>query len=1355
MQKYFLLGLTAGVLLFASNVMHAQESSTTKGAEYLVSQQLPDGSWSEDEKLKLTDSSESFQALHRVDGGEKALNKSLQFFASMDEENSEFLARKLLPLSRSTADVSGLMKKLLTMQKSDGGWGIFDSKQGSVPHTILTLNALLASGKAPDAKLSDGASFLIKTQHSDGSWIFASEHSLSDTAHTAMALLVLKAMQNANLFTGSGLEQAVAKAQQCLQGKEDADGSYGTLIDSAWAYLALAKVKQPAKLQKTLSLITSAQLANGSWNNKIYDTAICLQALTAIRPPMTEDLPDLEISAENIHFTPATPAAGDEVTMQVTIFNNGYDFAKNVKVDFFNRDPRIDGVELSPMQMIPVIPDGGSAQIITTFSTKGMAGAVPIMVFLDRENMISESSKTNNSAIKLLEVDASQVNLPNLTIFGLSFSNENPLPGDIITTYVTIHNTGRLPAPASCLLLTFGCPFISGSSIITEVDVPALEVDASVVLSVEIAVTGDLSDLFGMIDSAEAIDEISEDDNVYNAAWAGEPLPDLIVEASSVSFSHTNLDDGPLVTINFTVENTSGADADSFKVNILRKQDGEFELIDLVAIQQLAGGQSRDCSIMWLATTGNSEFAIVVDTDNEITEICENNNTASVRKTFSRTAPRMKFYRMIDEEWQESYIFKPYETIKIVMDDELLKWYYDPIISSGEGNFLNMSTFFLYFIGHQPPGAHTITMERWDAEIIDYNAHENIIDYRFFLVDTVARNFTLEAEFNLNEVTIQAVPSILHSNQLQPVDLALLINSRSNIPGRATGTVKVSDPDGKVVLTHNISSFEVTPGKLEAISVENIAGIFVNEGRYVIETTFTPEDNRWESVTGKRSYDVFPGDTLKVTKTLTPTVLDPLEEAKVHMKIDLGSVSSFVESPSIDLIFVIDESGYMGKEEIQRAREIVYKLTDMLPDNARSACVRHQQEESCTIAPLCYNRQSLKDAVKDAFQHVPHSGDISDGMREARLHFIDNYDPMPKRIEIILSNGYLRYNSGDDDATRYQEMANAVAENITIYTIGIASPDLNETWLTQAPDATGGRYLLEPTTRDLELVFGEIFSSSFGVSATAVTLTDSFNTEDVELIVESIIPAPSLIDTENGKIVWTLDTIHTEKKYSMEFDLLLRNLKQGEERVINKDLNVDFATPENETNFSISAEEKSIKVNELGSVLISTDKDRYTEKEVLQTETQIVLTGNKVKKYSSHGDWETVEFDNILFDNDLSELKLSSTHNPELRNLVLNGDFEQGRDNKYWVLSHRFYITNNNYLNFSGEYSLQPCVYYGSFCSYQTVKIPKIQILLYMHRKIECVFMTQMMFYSKYGLQIEMETVSKKFMRRDMVISPW
>ena len=433
------VGLIAAMSMFFALTLGAQDANAEKAVTYLTEEQDEKGFWNRDERKRMVDTLESFQALQRVNGGEKALNNALQYFSGLPEETNETLAVKLQALSSSTADVTALADKLISLQKSDGGWGLVESKRGSVPHTLLAVNALLSSKKASAETLNDACKFLASVQKDSGAWIFSGEHSLSDVAHTAMTLTMLKRMQASGQFSNAELERAVTKARSYLEGRHNA-GTYGSLVDTAWVYLAFSQIKQPSELQTTLTYIRNSQKSNGSWNDTIYDTAVCLQALGAIQIPQS-DLPDLEITEQNISFNPANPLTGNEVTVSATIFNTGKLDAENVKVEFFNRDPRLGGTPLGTVQTITLVPAGGSAIAKTSFTTEGMTGAQQIVVFVDRDNAINETGKANNAAAKILTVGG----VPDLAVFaeGITLSNPNPKAFETVDLIVTIHNTGN------------------------------------------------------------------------------------------------------------------------------------------------------------------------------------------------------------------------------------------------------------------------------------------------------------------------------------------------------------------------------------------------------------------------------------------------------------------------------------------------------------------------------------------------------------------------------------------------------------------------------------------------------------------------------------------------------------------------------------------------------------------------------------------------------------------------------------------------------------------------------------------------------------------------------------------------
>lgn len=253
-QRKNLLSILA-VSVFIGLSSTAEDKVTENAVNYLIAEQDAEGAWNREKRKQTVDTLESFRALQRVRGGETALNNALKYFSALEEDTNETLSSKLLILSNSTADVTELVTKLISRQKPDGGWGLADSKRGAIPDTILAVKALLSSPKPSASSLNTAGDFLVRNQQENGAWIFSDEFSLSDTVHTAQVLIVLQDLREGGYLAGSGLEQAMTKAQKFLESKIDSSGSYGTLLDTAWTYLAFSRLKQPSELQQTLTYI--------------------------------------------------------------------------------------------------------------------------------------------------------------------------------------------------------------------------------------------------------------------------------------------------------------------------------------------------------------------------------------------------------------------------------------------------------------------------------------------------------------------------------------------------------------------------------------------------------------------------------------------------------------------------------------------------------------------------------------------------------------------------------------------------------------------------------------------------------------------------------------------------------------------------------------------------------------------------------------------------------------------------------------------------------------------------------------------------------------------------------------------
>ena len=613
--------------LFSVIEAAAEDTNIEKGVSYLVEMQDPAGHWNQEGRKQRVDTLESFRALQRVRGGENALNNALKYFSGLSESTNENLSSKLLVLSNSTADVSKLVTTLASRQKSDGGWGLVDSKRGSIPDTVLAVNALISSEKSSSTVLNSAGDFLIRSQQESGAWIFSDELSLSDTIHTAQVLIVLQNLRDGGYLSGSGLEQAMSKAQKYLEDRATGTGAYGTLLDTAWTYLAFSRLKQPSELQQTLTYITGQQQANGSWNNQIYDTAICLQALSAIQAPQT-DLADLEITEQNISFTPTAPLSGNQVTITATISNIGKLDAHGVKVEFFNGDPRLGGTSLCAAQTVDIVADG-VAVVTGNFVATDMVGTQQIVVFIDRDNAIQENSKANNIAAKLLSVGG-QPDL-HVTSNDITLSNPNPKAFETVDLIVTIHNIGNESVTNVPVQI-----FDNGKELIS-LTLEGVNAGSSNKAIITTGFTAETHEIKVVV--ATAANETHEANNTATRSFTIEAEPekpaDIAVE-SIVSTPTIPLSTEP-ATITVNLANLGGVDITT-AFNVVLSVDGAA--VGTITVPQLLKGQRSILNFENLTlAAGDRNVTAVADGANAVTaDTNRTNNTLSKTITVKDSA---------------------------------------------------------------------------------------------------------------------------------------------------------------------------------------------------------------------------------------------------------------------------------------------------------------------------------------------------------------------------------------------------------------------------------------------------------------------------------------------------------------------------------------------------------------------------------------------------------------------------------------------------------------------------------------------------------------------------------------------
>lgn len=134
--------------------------------------------------------------------------------------------------------------------------------------------------------------------------------------------------------------------------------------------------------------------------------------------------PDLQISADDIAISSASPIEGDTLTVSATVHNRGSQTG-TIKVALYDGIPTAGGIKRGETIIPQVVAQGGSAQVSFTLDTIGLSGSHAMYVRIDPDNAIDESDKTNNQASRSVSIAATGLTLSIATGKSAYSANEN------------------------------------------------------------------------------------------------------------------------------------------------------------------------------------------------------------------------------------------------------------------------------------------------------------------------------------------------------------------------------------------------------------------------------------------------------------------------------------------------------------------------------------------------------------------------------------------------------------------------------------------------------------------------------------------------------------------------------------------------------------------------------------------------------------------------------------------------------------------------------------------------------------------------------------------------------------------
>ena len=301
----------ASWVLFAFSI--SASAGTAEGLGWLMSQQNTDGGFGSTPTSLVAPVQSTAEVLKAYQAlGQQAQSSyapALNYLNADTEVNTEFLARKIVINAQGGADVSTLLNTLLTHQNSDGGFGDQPGYESSVLDTALALEALASANQATSQSASAAVGYLLYYQQASGVW--ADGENDPSVYLAALSMRALWPYRHVYLQVPAVLTQA----QNFLLASRDASGSWGETFNTALALTALIPyLPDLTAVTDSINQLQAAQLANGSFDNDPYTTALALQALYLVSLPQTN--PDYaQIKGRVIEAQTGLPLSGVTVTL--------------------------------------------------------------------------------------------------------------------------------------------------------------------------------------------------------------------------------------------------------------------------------------------------------------------------------------------------------------------------------------------------------------------------------------------------------------------------------------------------------------------------------------------------------------------------------------------------------------------------------------------------------------------------------------------------------------------------------------------------------------------------------------------------------------------------------------------------------------------------------------------------------------------------------------------------------------------------------------------------------------------------------------------------------------------------------
>jgi len=221
--------------------------------------------------------------------------------------------------------------------------------------------------------------------------------------------------------------------------------------------------------------------------------------------------------------------------------------------------------------------------------------------------------------------------------------------------------------------------------------------------------------------------------------------------------------------------------------------------------------------------------------------------------------------------------------------------------------------------------------------------------------------------------------------------------------------------------------------------------------------------------------------------TLDRTVLPAGQSQKTIIKVnlDVPAIPVEIARPPVNLTLVLDRSGSMSGQKIEKAKEAaITALRRLGPQDLFSMVIYDHTVQTIVPPQSASNTEWIESRIRGIYPggNTALYGAVSQGAAEVRKNLEGSY---VHRV-VLLSDGLANVGpSAPADLARLG--AALIKEGISVTTIGIGN-DFNEDLMTQLADRSDGNHYFVESSRDLPRIFAAELGDVLSVAARKVII---------------------------------------------------------------------------------------------------------------------------------------------------------------------------------------------------------------------------------------------------------------------------